>query len=255
MHQIIMKDLQFKSHIGVFDFEKEQGQKFAVDLILDLGYIEAAEQDDLEKTVNYAAIFQLLENYFEKSKVDLLEFACGEIIQEILKFDSRILNVDLTLKKPQAPIAGDFAYMAVRQQRKRYNLVYLSIGSNLNDPVKQLDDAVNFLQQIPGISHFRCSSYIATKPWGKTDQPDFFNAATEFIYQGTPFELLRACQNIENKMGRNRIEKWGPRLIDIDIIFFGDLEINHPELVIPHPYFRERDFVMDPIMELKRQAK
>lgn len=252
MHQIILKDLKYYSHIGVFDFEKEQGQAFVVDLILDLGFIEAAKQDDLGKTVNYGEIFQLLENYFTEAKVDLLEFACNEIIEQVLNFDQRINAVDLTLKKPQAPIEGDFAYMAVRQKRKRNNLVYLSLGSNLGDPLKQLDDAVEYLQDISGITHFRCSSYIATKPWGKTDQPDFVNAAVEFNYTGTPFELLAECQKIENRMGRSRIEKWGPRLIDIDIIFFGDLELNHPQLIIPHPYHRERDFVMDPILELTR---
>lgn len=252
MYQIILKDLKYQSHIGVFDFEKEQGQTFIVDLVLELGFIEAAEQDDLNKTINYGEIFSILEDYFADSKVDLLEFACNEIIEKLLNFDQKIISVDLTLKKPQAPIDGDFEYMAVRQHRKRKNLVYLSLGSNLNQPVKQLDDAVEYLKQITGISHFRCSSYISTKPWGKPDQPEFINAAVEFEYEGTPFELLKQCQHIENKMGRNRSEKWGPRLIDIDIIFFGDLEINHPDLVIPHPYYRERDFVMNPILELKR---
>lgn len=253
MHQIILQDLVFQSHIGVLDFEKRDGQEFVVDLILEFGYIEAADNDQLEKTCNYAEVYQLLAGYFKDSRVDLLEYAASQLIDLLLDYDQSIVSVDLTLKKPQAPIEGNFAYMAVRQKRKRNNLVYLSIGSNLGDSVALLKEAVKRLEALPEVSHLRASSFIQTMPWGKTDQPNFVNAAIELIYQGSPYTLLRQCQKIELDMGRERLVKWGPRLIDIDIIFFDDLEINSPDLKIPHPYFRERDFVMEPIMELKRQ--
>ncbi len=247
-----MKEMSFFSRIGVLDFEKAKGQNFLVDLTLDYGYIQAADTDDLKQTTNYADVYSLLENYFAECKVDLLEYACNEIIDLLFSFDEKIVRVDILLKKPQAPINGKFAYMAVRQKRKRHNLVYLSLGSNLGDSVRLLDRAVEMLTAIPEVSHLRTSKYIQTMPWGKIDQPNFVNAAVELIYQGSPFKLLRQCQEIEIKLGRKRLVKWGPRLIDIDIIFFDDLEINTEELKIPHPYFRERDFVMDPILELKR---
>ncbi len=253
MHQIILKDLVFYSHIGVFDFEKTEGQEFRLDLVLEFGYIEAADQDDLQKTCNYAEIYQLLTEYFAKSRVNLLEYACSEIIDLLLDYDASIVSADLTLKKPEAPIEGQFAYMAVREKRKRNNLVYLSLGSNLGDSAAILKQAIERIEVLPEVSHLRASEFIQTMPWGKTDQPNFVNAAVELIYRGSPFKLLRQCQKIESDLGRKRLVKWGPRLIDIDIIFFDDLEINSPELIIPHPYFRERDFVMEPIMELKRQ--
>lgn len=252
MNQIIMKEMSFFSKIGVLNFEKEKGQNFIVDLTLDYGYIQAADTDDLKQTTDYAGVYSLLESYFAKCRADLLESVCNEIIDLLLAFDEKIVQVDILLKKPEAPINGKFAYMAVRQKRKRHNLVYLSLGSNLGDSVKMLDRAIEMLKDIPEISHLRESKYIQTMPWGKTDQPNFVNAAVELIYQGSPFKLLHQCQKIETELGRKRIVKWGPRLIDIDIIFFDDLTINTQELKIPHPYYRERDFVMEPILELKR---
>ncbi len=247
-----MKDMFFFSHIGVFDFEKKQGQRFIVDLVLDFGYCEAADTDELSQTTSYADVFQQLEKYFEQASVDLLEHACTEIIDLLFEFDSKIVAIDIVLKKPDAPIDGQFGYMAVHQKRKRYNLVYLSLGSNLGNSVELLHIAIEKLEALSGVSHLRKSEFIQTMPWGKTDQPNFVNAAVELIYQGSPFKLLKQCQQIEMEMGRKRKEKWGPRLIDIDIIFFDDLEINTETLKIPHPYHRERDFVMNPILELKR---
>lgn len=254
MHQILIKEMKFFTHKDGPDFQKNDGREYLLDLILDFGYVQTANQDDLDNKTDYSKVYDLLKEYFKQLKIDSIEYACSGIIDLLLNFDTTIIAVEAILQ--ETPVVKDrkSPYIAVRQKRKRNNLVYLSIGSNLNNPTVQLDQAIEHIKDLEEVSHCRASTYYQTAAWGKSDQADFVNAAIEFIYKGSPFKLLQQCQEIELKMGRKRVVKWGPRLIDIDIIFFDDLEINHPDLTIPHPYFRERDFVMDPILELKRKS-
>ncbi len=127
---------------------------------------------------------------------------------------------------------------------------WLSLGANLGDPAAQLADAVGRIDAHPGISVVKQSSVLATKPWGKTDQPDFANQAIEVETSLKPMELLDILLGIELAMGRIREEVWGPRLIDIDIIAFDQFEIKSPRLTLPHPYAHERDFVLIPLAEI-----
>jgi len=96
----------------------------------------------------------------------------------------------------------------------------------------------------------KLSSIYITEPWGKTDQDDFVNQVIEIETLLSPVQLLSALQNIEIKMGRQRIEKWGPRNIDLDIILYGSEIIHSSELIIPHPYAQQRLFVLIPLQEI-----
>ena len=113
------------------------------------------------------------------------------------------------------------------------NGVYLLLGSNLGDRKK------NLLQAQKSIGHFGAilatSSLHQTQAWGNTQQPDFLNQVIQFSYEKSPQQLLAEVLGIENVMGRQRIEKWGPRIIDIDILFFGKVTLAEKNLVIPHP--------------------
>ena len=92
--------------------------------------------------------------------------------------------------------------------------------------------------------------FCRTPPWGKTDQPDFLNAAAELSTGLLPRELLALCLEVERRLKRVREERWGPRLIDIDILVFGDRAIHETELAVPHPRMLERPFVMVPMAEI-----
>ncbi|QDZ10436.1 2-amino-4-hydroxy-6-hydroxymethyldihydropteridine diphosphokinase [Devosia ginsengisoli] len=127
---------------------------------------------------------------------------------------------------------------------------WLSLGANLGDPPAQLAEAIRRIHAHPAISVIRQSSVLATKPWGKTDQPDFANQAVELETSLDPMELLDVILGIELDMGRVREEIWGPRVIDIDIIAYERLVMQTPRLTLPHPYAHERDFVLDPLREI-----
>ena len=127
---------------------------------------------------------------------------------------------------------------------------WLSLGANIGDPPAQLAEAIRRMAAHPAVSVVRQSSVLTTKPWGKTDQPDFANQAVAVETSLEPLELLDVILGIELDMGRVRQEVWGPRLIDIDMIAYERVEMTSPRLTLPHPYAHERDFVLVPLREI-----
>lgn len=129
-------------------------------------------------------------------------------------------------------------------------ICYLGLGSNLGDRKEYINQALSRLVSHSGIKLLKCSSIIETKAFGKTDQPDFLNCILKIDTPLQPRDLLNLCLKIEKNLGRIRYEKWGPRIIDIDILFYGDMIIEEKELIIPHPGIANRKFVLDSLNEL-----
>ncbi|RYE58409.1 MAG: 2-amino-4-hydroxy-6-hydroxymethyldihydropteridine diphosphokinase [Sphingobacteriales bacterium] len=131
-----------------------------------------------------------------------------------------------------------------------YNKVYLLLGSNMGARLQLLEDAIkNINLQIGEV--VEKSSMYETAAWGKTDQPGFLNIAIAVNTLLSPIEVLTKALEIETKLGRIREEKWGARLIDIDIIFYGNDIVNIPDqLQIPHPEMHKRKFVLEPLVEI-----
>lgn len=140
--------------------------------------------------------------------------------------------------------------------------VYLAFGSNLGDRGGNIQSAMVQLERL-GVKILRSSSLYETEPIllksasslrsepvGKTDQPDFFNLVVEAETNDSPEELLLRIHSVERALGRERREKWGPRTIDIDILFYGDRVIDVDGLSIPHPRLQERKFVLVPLVEI-----
>jgi 2-amino-4-hydroxy-6-hydroxymethyldihydropteridine diphosphokinase len=132
--------------------------------------------------------------------------------------------------------------------------VFISIGSNLGDRKANCMGALDRIKEA-GIEIKKISSTYETKPWGVAEQPDFINIAAEIITTIQPIELLNIFKNIEAVMGRKEGIKWGPRIIDIDIIFYDDIIFDSPELKIPHPLLHKRDFVLRPMSEIAPNKK
>jgi 2-amino-4-hydroxy-6-hydroxymethyldihydropteridine diphosphokinase len=126
----------------------------------------------------------------------------------------------------------------------------LALGANVGDPLQQLEMAIAAIANHADISLVERSSIIVTPPWGKTDQNDFHNMVVLVDTGLNPLELLEVCLNIEASLGRVRVERWGPRLIDIDLISYDRQEIGTDRLTVPHPHAHERSFVLDPLREI-----
>ncbi len=127
---------------------------------------------------------------------------------------------------------------------------YIGFGSNLGDRQKYIFDAINLLKNTQGIFLCEVSPIYETKPVGYKDQPDFLNCVAKIETTLSPEKLLDACVYIENELERKRIIKWGPRTIDLDVLFYGDLIVNNENLKIPHPLLHEREFVLVPLKDL-----
>lgn len=128
-------------------------------------------------------------------------------------------------------------------------ITYLLLGGNLGDRRKYIALAIAEIEAKIGNITKRSSLY-ETASWGKHDQPDFFNQVIEVKTSLNPQELLSGILSIEAQLGRKRIEKWGSRIIDIDILLYQDQVINEPELIVPHPYLAFRRFCLMPLCEI-----
>ncbi len=249
MGTIAINNLKVFAHHGVFPEETERGQDFYVSAKLTTDTLTASLTDDLSKTVNYGEVCHFIHDYLTKNTFKLIETAANRLADEVLKEFPAIDEITLEIKKPDAPIALDFDYVSVEVTRK-YHTVYLSIGSNLGDKKGHLDFAVFALGREKGTSVTAKSSYKETAPVGYLDQPYFLNAALRIRTILSPEELLAKVQAIELEDKRERELRWGPRTLDIDIIYYDDLIYQSDTLCIPHLRMHERNFVLSPLCEI-----
>ena len=126
----------------------------------------------------------------------------------------------------------------------------IGIGTNIGDRYTNIKNAVSALNLVPGVSVIRESSVYETEPWGYSEQNGFYNNVIEVETQKSPQALLGICLGIEAGMGRIREFKYGPRVIDLDLLFYEDAVFDTDELKLPHPLIGERDFVLVPLAEL-----
>lgn len=128
-------------------------------------------------------------------------------------------------------------------------VVYIGIGSNIGDRRANCEGTLRLMKEA-GLRVTRRSSMIETEPWGVQDQPRFINMAVEASTDLPPLELLHLLKDVEVRMGRKAAERWGPRIIDLDILLFDGLVMCTDDLIIPHPFMHERLFVLQPLAEI-----
>lgn len=133
------------------------------------------------------------------------------------------------------------------------NLVYLSLGSNVGDRDSNLREAIHRIEGLGRVTEV--SSFYETEPVEFTEQPWFVNCAVALETTQPAAELMRSLLAIERELGRQRLQKKGPRIIDIDILLFGNTIVSTPELTIPHPAMADRRFVLEPLAEIAEQAR
>lgn len=135
------------------------------------------------------------------------------------------------------------------------NQAFLGLGTNMGDRYRNLLDAMNHLKTHPEIDVVQTSSIYETDPVGFTEQDPFLNMVIEVKTSLTPIDLLNVCLQVERSLGRKRIIRWGPRIIDLDILLYNQENIESEKLFVPHPRMHERAFVLIPLLEISPNEK
>lgn len=249
MDRIKIEGLTVYAHHGAFLKERATGQEFVINADMGTRIQKAAKDDDLEKTIDYGQVCEMIAEFMTKHRYNLIE-TCAENLAEYLLMEVKGLGeITLEINKPSAPISRPFDNVSVCITRKKH-VAYIGLGSNMGDKKEYLYGAIEELRKIKEIDVRKISTFIETKPYGNEKQDDFLNGAIKIETMLSPLKLLEVCQNIENHFGRERTELWGPRTLDLDILIYDDLIMETEKLMIPHPDMMNRDFVLRPMTEI-----
>lgn len=249
MDHITIEKLKIFAHHGVFEHETVNGQNFYVNAKLYLDTEYAGISDDLDRSVDYSQVCRLIETVMTRRNYQLIEAAAQAIAAAILQEYALVESVEIELCKPEAPIGMEFGNVSVTI-RRAWHTALIALGSNMGDSRRLIGDALETLRASEYIKELRSSSLIVTKPYGYTEQADFLNGAALCRTLLSPQALLRLLQSVEQNAGRVRDIHWGPRTLDLDLIFYDDAVIRTPTLTVPHPDMHNRDFVLRPASEL-----
>jgi dihydroneopterin aldolase/2-amino-4-hydroxy-6-hydroxymethyldihydropteridine diphosphokinase len=255
LDQVRLTGLRARGHHGVFEHERREGQDFVVDVVLHLDTSAAAATDDLTRTVHYGELATAVADAVRADPVDLIETLAARIARRCLR-EARVVAVDVAVHKPQAPITEEFADVVVSLRRHRDELLdaaptvpvpaVLALGTNLGDREATLASAVRALAAADGVEVAAVSPVVETDPVGGPEQPDYLNAVVLVSTTLSPRGLLLVAQDVENRHGRERHERWGPRTLDVDVVDHDGTVATAPDLALPHPRAAERAFVLAP---------
>lgn len=249
MDEIRIENLEIYAGHGVFEDENRLGQPFFVDIILYTDTRTAGERDDLSLSTHYGEVSHLVNRFLKEHTYKLIETAAEKTAEQILFHFPLVQNLDLEIRKPKAPIGLPFGSVSVKIHRG-WKKVYLGIGSNLGDKEAYMENAVSRLKADKKIRAVRTSDWIVTKPYGGIEQDDFLNGAISLQTLYSPSELLHLLQSVEKEAGRERKIHWGPRTLDLDILFYEDFISDEADLMVPHPDMQNREFVLRPLDQL-----
>lgn len=247
--KIHIKNLEVFANHGVFPEENRLGQKFLLDLTMYLDTRSAGTADDLARSVNYGEVSAFMTARMREKSYQLIEAAAENMAEELLLRYPLLAGVDLELKKPWAPVGLPLETVSVEISRF-WHRVYLGLGSNMGDKKAHLDQAVQALNALRGCQVEKVSSYLVTAPYGGVEQDDFLNGCLCLKTWLPPRELLLRLHEIEAMAHRERIVRWGPRTLDLDILLYDDLVMETEDLVIPHGGMHLREFVLKPLSEI-----
>ena len=229
MDKIKIQDLEVFAKHGVFPEENVLGQKFLISAVLYTDTRQAGKTDDLTASIHYGEVCQMIETFLKENTYQLIERVVEALAQELLLQVDRLERVTLEVKKPWAPIGLPLETVSVEITRG-WHTAYIALGSNMGDREKFLQDAVAALRKTEGCNVQSVSDWLETEPYGMTEQEPFLNGCLELRTLLPPEELLEELHRIEQEAGRERIIHWGPRTLDLDIIFYDDLIVQQKNL-------------------------
>lgn len=254
MDKIHIKNLEVFARHGVFPEENALGQKFVVSAVLHTSTRAAGKTDDLTKSIHYGEVSQFVTEFMEQNTFKLLETVAERLAEELLLRTEHLEKVSLEIKKPWAPVGLPLETVSVEIERG-WHTAYIALGSNLGDKEANLRLGVEGLRSIRGCRVEAVSDFLVTVPYGGVEQDDFLNGAMKIRTLLTPHELLERLHEIEQEAKRERVVRWGPRTLDLDILLYDDLILDEEDLHIPHIEMYKRDFVLKPLCQIAPYAR
>ena len=249
---IYVNGLRLMALVGVLPHERDALQPVQIDVDLEVDLSEAGVTDNLDDTANYGEISNAIAEVVRTSSDTLLERLAARIADRGLHFD-HVEVADVMVTKLRPPIPEDLVSSAVRIVRSRVDMsvparhrAIVALGSNLGDRAAYLRFGLERLSNV--VSQ---SQVFETDPVGGPDnQGPYLNMVAVVDTDLDPFAMLRRLLQIESEAHRVRVERWGPRTLDLDLLFYDDYTIESEELTVPHPRFAERRFVLEPLSEV-----
>lgn len=246
---IIIENLNVFAHHGVYPEETRDGQNFYVNAVLYTDTKKAGYSDELEDSTNYGEVCQEIHCFLTEHTYKLLEAAAEKLAEYLLQTFPLIQELTLEIRKPEAPIPLPFESVSVKIHRG-WNRAFIALGSNIGDRQAYIGNALKHLGEDGNIRNIRVSTLIETKAYGGVEQEDFLNGVLECETLYSPERLLLRLQEEEQLAQRKREIHWGPRTLDLDVLFYEDEVWDKAHLTIPHPDMINRDFVLKPMSEL-----
>ncbi len=246
---IKIKDLQTFGNHGVFPEENSLGQKFLISAELYTDFSSATENDDLSLSVDYGSICKEITEFVGSTTYKLIETLASKLAENLLTKYNLLTGVKIEVKKPWAPIGLPLDTASVVLER-HWHTAYIALGSNMGDKEKYIENAINSLDNAKGCRVERVSKLIVTPPYGGVEQEDFLNGVLCLKTILSPLNLLKLLNKIEEQANRKREVRWGPRTLDLDIIFYDNEVIDSEVLQVPHSDMQNRAFVLEPLVEI-----
>lgn len=247
--EIHIDRLEVFAYHGVYPRETREGQTFYVNAVLYTDMRKAGESDELEDTVDYGSVCHFITDWMHRNTCKLIETVAERMSRDILCNYRTLSGVKLEIIKPFAPVKLPFEEISVSIFRS-WHRAYIALGSNMGDREEYLSGALEAMRAHPFMEVKKVSGWIVTKPYGGVEQEDFLNGAAEIETILEPEGLLEELHKIENAAGRERTVHWGPRTLDLDILFYDKLQLESEELSIPHPDLENRRFVLEPMASI-----
>ncbi|MBU4314414.1 MAG: 2-amino-4-hydroxy-6-hydroxymethyldihydropteridine diphosphokinase [Actinobacteria bacterium] len=244
--------------------EKKDGQNFCFNIEILINKGSFLNGDSIENTLNYSEVIRLVKKINSSNKFNLLETFSQTIAEDIMKMSPLVEKVMVRIEKTSPPIKENLESVGVEYvlDRKREEKdksknnkvdVFLSLGSNMGNRENNLRKAVDIIGDNPHINILEVSSIYETEPMYFKDQDSFYNIVlqAQVNEEVSPFEIMGFLKGIEYGFGRKRSEKrYGPRIIDIDLLYYGEMVIESNFFTVPHPGIEERKFVLVPLSEI-----
>ena len=249
MDVIKIENLEIFAYHGVFQEEKDNGQKFYINATLTCDLKKAGFSDCLSDSTHYGEVCLQMKKSMTEESFDLIERAAEKTAEDVLLHFPLVKAITLELRKPHAPIPMEFSSVSVTLTRK-WHKTYIAFGSNMGNKEQYIQNGIEEINNSRYFKNMNVSEFFYSTPYGGVEQDDFVNGVLEVETMLEASELLDFLHEVELNAKRERIQRWGPRTLDLDILLFDDEIIDLKDLTIPHKDMKNRDFVLVPLAQL-----